>query len=143
MFAPFRVVFNLAGQIYFLKDDYYFTYDLDKGASTHPARIRDRWPGLFQVGFERVDAAFLGKYLTSPDHEDLSRKLFFFSSDKYLRWDVETNTIDPGYPRLIADGWPGVTFDRIDATVNVAPDAVYFFKRPSVYSLQYAEKSCG
>jgi hypothetical protein len=128
VFAPFRVVFNIDRQIYFLKDDYYFSYDIDRGASTNPERIRDRWSALFQVGFERVDAAFLGKYLTSPDNEDLSRKLFFFNRDKYLRWDVDTNTIDPGYPRLIAEGWPGVTFDRIDATVNVAPDAVYFFK---------------
>jgi len=83
---------------------------------------------LSKVGFEQVDAAFLGEYLRSPTNEDLSRKVFAFSRDKYLRWDVDTNAIDPGYPRLIAEGWPGVTFDRIDAVVNVAPDAVYFFK---------------
>lgn len=128
VFTPFRVVFNIDGQIYFLRDDYYFSYDMDKGESTKPRRVKEKWPALFQVGFERVDAAFLGKYLLSPTNEDLSRKLFFFNRDKYLRWDVDTNTIDPGYPRLIAEGWPGVTFDRIDATANVAPDAVYFFK---------------
>jgi hypothetical protein len=128
VFTPFRVVFNLDGQAYFLKDDYYFSYDIDKGESTKPRRIRDKWPGLFQVGFERVDAGFLGKYLLSPANEDLSRKLFFFNRDKYIRWDVDTNAIDPGYPRPITEGWPGVTFERIDATVNVAPDAVYFFK---------------
>ena len=80
------------------------------------------------MGFERVDAAFLGKYLVSSAGEDLSRKLFLFNREKYVRWDVDKSIIDPGYPRQIADGWPGVTFERIDAALNVAPDALYFFK---------------
>jgi MAC/Perforin domain/Hemopexin len=128
VFTPLRVVLNIDREVYFLKDDYYFSYDMDKGQSTEPRRIRDKWSALFHVGFERVDAAFLGKYLTSPAKEDLSRKLFFFNRDKYIRWDVDTNAIDPGYPRPIVEGWPGVTFERIDAALNVAPDTVYFFK---------------
>jgi hypothetical protein len=35
--------------------------------------------------------------------------------------------IDPGYPRLITEGWPGVTFNRIDAAMNVSSDSIYFF----------------
>jgi hypothetical protein len=123
-----KAVFIVDRHMYIFEDDYYFSYDMDKGESTKPRRISDKWPALFQVGFERVDAAFLGKYLTSPVNEDLSRKLFFFHRDKYIRWDVDTNAIDPGYPRPIVEGWPGVTFDRINAALNVAPDAVYFFK---------------
>ena len=128
VFSPLRVVFNLDYRIYFLADEYFSTYDLVNREATKPHRIRDKWPELFTVGFERVDAAFLGKYLVSSAGEDLSRKLFLFNRDKYVRWDVDKSIIDPGYPRQIADGWPGVTFERIDSALNVAPDALYFFK---------------
>ncbi len=128
VFSPLRVVFNLDYRIYFLADEYFSTYDLVNREATKPHRIREKWPELFTVGFERVDAAFLGKYLVSSAGEDLSRKLFLFNRDKYVRWDVDKSIIDPGYPRQIADGWPGVTFERIDAALNVAPDALYFFK---------------
>ncbi len=128
VFSPLRVVFNLDNAIYFLDDEYYSSYDLVERETTKPQRIRDRWPDLFTVGFERVDAAFLGKYLVSSSGEDLNRKLFLFNRDKYVRWDVDKNAIDQGYPRKIVDGWPGVTFERIDAAVNVSPDALYFFK---------------
>ena len=82
---------------------------------------------LAQVGFEQVDAAFLGKYLVSSKGEDLSRKLYFFNRGRYIRVDVDTMAIDPGYPKTIAEGWPGVSFERIDAALNVSPEALYFF----------------
>ncbi len=125
--SPLRVVFNLDGHIHFFEDTYYYTYDMEKKATTPPRKLQENWSDLFRVGFERVDAAFVGKYLVSPEGEDLSRKLFLFNRDKYVRWDVDANAIDPGYPRPIADGWPGVNFERIDAAVNVTPESVYFF----------------
>lgn len=124
---PLRAVFNADGKIHLFEDTYYYVYDQEKAETSKPRKIREEWPDLFGVGFERVDAAFMGKYLVSSGQEDLNRKLFLFNRDKYIRWDLDANSIDPGYPRTIADGWPGVTFDRIDAVVNVAPDAVYFF----------------
>jgi hypothetical protein len=134
VFDPLKAVFKIDKQkkVYFFEDDYYYVYDMDKGESIKPELILKDFPRLFDpdVRFERIDAAFVGKYLRSPppDNEDLSNKVFAFSRDMYLRWDVDTNKIDPGYPRPIAIDWPGVTFDRVDAVVNVAPDAVYFFK---------------
>jgi hypothetical protein len=124
---PLRAVFHLGDDAHFFENYYCYSYDLKRKVTTKPQRISDRWPDLFRVGFERVDAAFVGRYLTSSDGEDLNGKIFFFNRDKYVRWDVASNGIDPGYPRCIADGWPGVTFDRIDAVVNVAPEAVYLF----------------
>ncbi|MDQ5827447.1 MAG: hemopexin repeat-containing protein, partial [Chloroflexota bacterium] len=126
-FSPLRVVFNLDNQIHFFEDTQCYTYDMEKGETSKPRKIHERWPDLLRVGFERVDAAFLGKYLSSPEGDDLSRKLFMFNRDKYVRWDVDTNTIDENYPRLLAEGWPGVTFNRVDAVVNVAPESLYFF----------------
>ncbi|HWD08258.1 MAG TPA: MAC/perforin domain-containing protein, partial [Actinomycetota bacterium] len=130
VFAPFRVVFNLDYVIHLLRDEYYSTYDLNARAASKPLSVRARWPQLFDVGFDRVDSAFLGRHLTSAAGEDLDRKLFFFNRDVYVRWDVDRGAIDPGYPRQIVEGWPGVTFNRVDAVVNVSPDALYFFRGP-------------
>jgi hypothetical protein len=130
VFSPLRVVFNLDYMLYLFGDVYYSTYDLTRRVASKPQRIRERWPELFDIGFERVDAAFLGKYLVSSTGEHLDRKLFFFNRDLYVRWDVDRKGIDPGYPRTIVEGWPGITFERVDATVNVSPDALYFFKGP-------------
>ena len=116
---------------------------MDKGESTKPERIINKWPELSRVGFEHIDAAFLGRYLTSHTNEDLSRKLFFFQRDKYVCLDVDTKKIAPGYPRLIAEGWPGVTFDRLDAALNVAPDAVYFFRGNHYIRRPYLVRSDG
>jgi hypothetical protein len=127
MFSSLRVVFNLDNRIHFFEDNDYYTYDPVENETSSPQPIKRRWPDLFDVGFERVDAAFLGKYLHTIEGEDLSRKLFLFNRDKYVRWDVDAKRIDPGYPRLITEGWPGVTFDRVDATVNVSPESLYFF----------------
>ncbi len=127
VFTPLRVVFNLDRCIHVFRGDYYFYYDTEKAESSRPAKIREAWPMLVDAGFEQVDAAFLGKYLTSATGEDLSRKLYFFNRDNYLRLDVDTRTIDEGYPKKIAEGWPGVTFERLDAVLNAGVDAVYFF----------------
>ncbi|MGQ4808637.1 hypothetical protein NKDENANG_02024 [Candidatus Entotheonellaceae bacterium PAL068K] len=126
-FISTSAVFNLDKQIYFLRGNQYFVYDIEKGESVQPRPISEKWPALSEVGFERVDAAFRGEYLVSATKESLHRKLFFIRRDKYIRFDIDTNTVDEGYPRRIADGWPGVTFDRIDAVLNAGPDSIYFF----------------
>ena len=133
--SSLRTVFNLDNQIHFFEDTFYHLYDLetsrdhehaDEGPAP-PQHIQERWSGLFEVGFERVDSAFLGKYLKSPEGEDLNRKVFFFNRNMFVRWDVDKSAIDPGYPRLIAEGWPGIIFPRVDAVVNVSPESLYFF----------------
>ena len=82
---------------------------------------------LAEVGFSHVDAAFLGKYLVSQQGENLDRKLYFFNRDQYIRVDVDAMKVDDGYPKTIAEGWPGVPFERIDAAMNVSPNGIYFF----------------
>lgn len=99
VFTPLRVVFNLDRNIHVFRGDTYFYYDTEKQESSRPAKIAEAWPALVEVGFEQVDAAFLGKYLTSAKGEDLSRKLYLFNRDSYLRFDVDSKTIDEGYPK--------------------------------------------
>ncbi len=128
VFEPVKAILNLGDMLHVFKDTRCVSYDMKSDVVSDNGFIKDKWPALSQFGFERVDAAFRGDYLRSPSGEELSEKAFFFSRDKYLRYDIGTDKVDPGYPRSIADGWPGVTFERVDAVVNVAPDAVYFFK---------------
>jgi len=127
VFTPLRVVFNLDGCIHVFRGDYYFYYDTEKLESSKPLKIKEAWPMLVEVGFEQVDAAFIGKYLISATGDDLSRKLYLFNRDKYLRFDVDSKTIDEGYPKKISEGWPGVTFERVDAVLNAGGDTLYFF----------------
>jgi hypothetical protein len=127
VFTPVRVVFNLDQRVHVFRGKHCFSYNPDTGEATHIRPIREKWPMLAEVGFEQVDAAFLGKYLVSQAGEDLSRKLYFFNRGQYIRVDVDSRAIDPGYPKTIAEGWPGLPFERIDAALNVSPDALYFF----------------
>ena len=127
VFTPLRVVFNLDNRVHVFRGKNCFSYNPDTIETTQLRPVKEKWPMLAQVGFEQVDAAFLGKYLVSSKGEDLSRKLYFFNRGRYIRVDVDTMAIDPGYPKTIAEGWPGVSFERIDAALNVSPEALYFF----------------
>jgi hypothetical protein len=126
-FTPISAVFGVGKLVYFLRGNKYFCCDIEKGESEKPSLISEKWPALSQCGFDRVDAAFRGEELRSSV-EDLSRKVFFFRRDKYLRMDIDTGAVDEGYPKQIADGWPGLSFDRIDAALNIGYDSIYFFK---------------
>lgn len=128
VFTPVRVSFNYDRRVHMFRGDRYFSYGLEHFDVTEPAPVCEAWPQLRAIGFEQVDAAFMGKYLTGADGTDLSRKLYLFNRDQYARVDMDTKTVDPGYPKAIAEGWPGVIFERIDATLSVANDAVYFFR---------------
>jgi hypothetical protein len=128
VFTPLRAVFNVDRQLHIFRGYHCFSYNMDNGESTRPARISEQWPALTSVGFEQVDAAFLGKYLTSASEGDLSRKLYFFNRDQYIRIDVDARKIDEGYPKSIHEGWPGVSFDRVDAVLNAGANTLYFFR---------------
>lgn len=126
-FTSISAVFNIDRTIYCVRGRKYFRYDIDRAESEKPQPLLERWPFLADIGFERIDAAFRGDRLKSAQGEDLSRKLHLFHRDEYIRVDVDTDTLDPGYPKPIAEGFPGVTFDRIDAALYTGYDCVYFF----------------
>ncbi|RKZ91515.1 MAG: hypothetical protein DRR19_06990 [Candidatus Parabeggiatoa sp. nov. 1] len=127
-FTPISSILKYDRKVYFLRADKYTCYDIEKGETKKPKPISDIWPSLSKVdGFEKIDAAFKGHGVSSLTGEDLSRKLFFFKNNRYLRLDANTGDIDDGYPKLLSQGWPGVTFERIDAAF-VWSNTVYFFK---------------
>ncbi|GAB6040731.1 hemopexin repeat-containing protein [Endothiovibrio diazotrophicus] len=130
-FEPISAIFNLDRRIYFIRNDKFFCYDLERGTSDKPRLLTSLLPALKKpqfAHFERPDAAFVGWGLRSPTGEDLQRKIILFRRDQCMRVDADSGAIDPGYPKPIIEEWPGVTFDRIDAAINVGPDAVYFFR---------------
>lgn len=121
-FKAISAVFAIGKEIFFMRGYKYFCYHTDKGESEKPRPVIEKWPVLSQAGFERIDAAL------RRDGEDWAQKLILFRRNKYICLNIETGSIDDGYPRPTADGWPGVTFDRIDAALSIAPDSIYFFK---------------
>ena len=127
VFTPVRAVLNVDARVHVFRGKTCFSYNPDAADASPSTPVETAWPMLADVGFERVDAAFLGKYLMSGAGEDLSRKIYFFNRDEYIRVDIDRRVIDDGYPKRIADGWPGVPFKRVDAAVNVSGESLYFF----------------
>lgn len=78
--------------------------------------------------FSRPHAAFS----TRGFGGEMDNYIFLFRWQQYIRISVDEsgkNRVDPDYPKNIVEGgWVGVDFDRIDATLAVAPDKVYFFR---------------
>lgn len=122
-FSMISSVFDHGQTIYFLRGDEYFTYDLEHDRSTRARPIAERWPALRAVGFERTDAAFLVR----PDRKK-PPVLYLFRQGRYVQFDLESGEVAPGYPRPIADGWPGVGFDRVDAALTIDSRTAYFFR---------------
>jgi Hemopexin len=55
-------------------------------------------------------------------------KCYFFKGDQYIRYDVNCDRADEGYPRLISATWGAVYPDNIDAAVVLTNGKGYFFQ---------------
>jgi hypothetical protein len=115
----------VGSKLYFFRGDKYARYDIasDKVDDGYPLSTADNWPGMREAGFaDSIDAALNGE----------NGKLYFFKRDTYIRYDVESDKVDDGYPLSIADNWPGMRetgfADSIDAALNWENGKVYFFK---------------
>jgi hypothetical protein len=126
-FDPITAVFDVGRDIYFVRGSKYVRYEREKRVTHIPRPISELMPLLEDDGFERIDAAFRGKNLVSPAGERLDGKLFVFRHNRFLRFDLDTLTKDPGYPMLISEGFPGVTFERIDTALVTGFESIYFF----------------
>lgn len=56
-----------------------------------------------------------------------ANKMYGFYGAYYYRYDLSTNSMDPGYPKTIAGNWPGLPFQKIDAAVNFYNGKAFFF----------------
>jgi hypothetical protein len=68
----------------------------------------------------------------------LDNTIDLFEEGRCLRLDWRTSRVVPGYPMAISKAWPGVDFDRIDATIAVAPaNRIYFFRGGEYIRVEY------
>jgi hypothetical protein len=114
-----------AGKAYFFKDNEYVRYDWSNDAADdgYPQPL-SLWnfPASFKNG---IDAAVEGQ----GDH---AGKIYFFKGDQYIRYDLEKDATDDGYPQPISS-WhlPGGLSSGVDAALNGEASfkgKLYFFK---------------
>jgi hypothetical protein len=100
------------GKAYFFKGAEYTRYDLVGGQVDpgYPQPIAPAWSGFDQAGF----GADLDALAVWPNG-----KAYVFKGDQYLRYDVATDMVDAGYPRAIAEAWPGIFPSDLDAFLVV------------------------
>ncbi|MGA5129525.1 hemopexin repeat-containing protein [Streptomyces olivoreticuli] len=113
------------GKVYFLHEDQYVrctlaTMTIDEG---FPKSIGSYWPGLKAVGFDSgIDSILWWDEKT----------IYIFKGLHYVRYNLETDKVDEGYPKSIVAYWPGFKeagFEGgIDAIFRWEPDWVYAFK---------------
>jgi hypothetical protein len=132
-FDPIHAAFDDHQDVYFIRGSEYVLYNRETRISQPPEPISKTFPTLEKEGFASIDAAFRGVHLIGAQGEPMDRKLFLFRQNHYLRYDLDKRQADPGYPKLISEGWPGMPFERIDTVMMTGPDTIYFF-----YGNQYA-----
>lgn len=113
------------GKVYFLHEDQYVrctlaTMTVDEG---FPKSIGSYWTGLKAVGFDSgIDSILWWDEKT----------VYLFKGLQYVRYNLETDKADEGYPKSIAAYWPGFKeagFEGgLDAIFRWEPDWVYAFK---------------
>lgn len=119
---------------YFFRDDIkYVRYNktLDKADSGYPIQTNNSsWPGLGNY-----------KNLISAAFKWSNHKGFFFLNDgRYIRYDMNTDTADAGYPITVTNqNWPGleVYAKKIVAAINWNNSKAYFFLNDGTY-LRYS-----
>jgi hypothetical protein len=68
----------------------------------------------------------------------MANKVFFFSDDEYVRYDLQADKIDEDYPLPIQGNWPGMPFRRVDAAVVWNNGKAYFFSGDQYLSFDVA-----
>lgn len=88
--------------MFFLANGTYLRYDLSKNKvdSGYPKPTNDsNWPGL---------GSYATQIISAVKWSD-SRAYFFLSDQRYIRYNISTDSADAGYPMSINNGtWPGL-----------------------------------
>lgn len=114
---------------FFRSDNSYIRYDklLDKSDDGYPKEVNNStWPGL---------GAY--KNLISAAFKWHNHKGYFFLKDgRYLRYDMNNDSVDAGYPANITNGnWPGLEpyKNKIVAAFKWNNSRAYFFLNDGTY----------
>jgi hypothetical protein len=108
------------GKAYLFRDTQYVRYDIatDAVEAGYPLPIAGNWGNNWPAHFTTIDAA-----VRWPNG-----KIFFFHGSEYVRYDIATNQVDPGYPAPIGPNWPGLFTDGIDYGFMYPNGRAYFFQ---------------
>jgi hypothetical protein len=81
-----------------------------------PEPIGAAWPEFVRAG---IDAAALWPITTANPScsYEFADRAYIFRGDQYIRYNIATGQVANGFPRPIAEGWPGMPFTSIDAVV--------------------------
>jgi hypothetical protein len=109
-----------SGKVYFFKGAQYMRYDVkaDKVDAGYPLPIAGNWPGFPATFATGVNADVVWN----------NGKVYFFKGTQYIRYDIASDKVDPGYPKPIAGNWPGLWTSGIGAAVVWPNGKAYFFK---------------
>ncbi|XP_041055106.1 collagenase 3-like [Carcharodon carcharias] len=78
------------------------------------------------------------KNIDAAVHIRETSKTLFFSGDQYWSYDEGKQAMDEGYPRLIADDWPGIP-RSVDAAFEHHGN-IFFFRGPIKFQFNIREK---
>ena len=111
------------GKAYFFRGNKYIRYDIkaDKTDDNYPKLINQNWPGLWPNDLGcGLDAAVVWP----------NDKAYFFKGNSYIRYDIDDDKADAGYPTYISSYWSGLWSEGIDAALVWNNGKAYFFKGP-------------
>ncbi|XP_035924410.1 interstitial collagenase-like [Halichoerus grypus] len=101
-------------EVFFFKGSKYWAFNGDQMVQGYPKNI------YHSLGFpqkvKKIDAAV---------HEDETGKTYFFVANEYWRYDENTRSMDTGFPKEIAHGFPGIG-KKVDAVFQEG-GFFYFF----------------
>lgn len=119
--------------VYLFNDGKYVMYDLteDRQVDGYPYNVDNgTWKGL---PWSSIDTAFV-----SP----VNGKAYIFKGTQYVRYDMEKDSVDEGYPYTINNiVWKGLPWDSIDCAIATGTNKVYFTKG-SEYVKYDLDKDC-
>jgi len=118
----FDAAVKINDEVYFFRKNEYLKYDIASNGVDpgYPLPISDptsNWDG-FPSDWTEID-----------DAVQINNKVYFFNGSEYLKYDIASHEVDPGYPLPISY-WVGFPSDwtEIDAAVNI-DNKVYFFRK--------------
>ncbi|KAM4013584.1 stromelysin-2-like [Anomaloglossus baeobatrachus] len=96
------------GSIYLFKGEYF--WDLSHGKL--PMAPKKKHPQLISAKWKELPASIDAAVRMQNPTAEQDGKIFFFKGDQY--WKYDNDKIEPGYPKLIKEGFPGIP-NSVDA----------------------------
>ncbi|XP_040885391.1 matrix metallopeptidase-21 [Toxotes jaculatrix] len=124
---------------YFMRDDWYWLYENRYNRTRYgdPVALQIGWRGIPADGVD----AFVHVWSRRRD------AVYFFKGARFWRYDSENDKVfrqDPEghrYPRLISEGFPGVSSPIDTAFYDRRDSHIYFFKNTLVYAFDVEANS--